>query len=123
MQRESAALAPAGGWPVRFSYDAVRIPLWLAWAGLRDEPALRNARRFWAAQAALPAWVDLATDVPSPYPAPPGIAAIAQLALADGRAAPLLPAPRDILSAKDYYTIALGLLAVAAGEDRRAIRG
>ena len=93
--RHDGALAPAIGWLPRFSFDAVRVPLWLAWAGLHDEPALQRAQRFWTASAPPPpAWIDLATNSPAPYPAPAGIAALARLATAEGRQGPLHPAPR-----------------------------
>jgi endo-1,4-beta-D-glucanase Y len=60
VSRKNAALAPAEGWPARFSFDAVRVPLWLAWAGLRREPALLRAHRFWTAAAA-PGWISRRT--------------------------------------------------------------
>lgn len=69
---------PAPGWPPRFSYDAVRVPLYLSWAGLGREPAVASAVRFWQdpQHARLPAWADLTSDRISPYAASPGIRAI-----------------------------------------------
>jgi endoglucanase len=107
-------LAPAEGWPARFSWDAVRVPLHLAWAGLREEPALRAASDFWAAPHSLPgggrvpAWVDLETGSVATTPASRGVGAIAQLArAARGGFAPDLPRVR---TAEDYYSAALMLL-------------
>lgn len=108
-------LAPAQGWPARFSWDAVRVPLYLAWEGLKEEPALRAASDFWATPHSLPggsrvpAWVDLETGSLAPYPASQGVAAIAQVARAarGDLAAPNLPRVRD---AEDYYSAALILL-------------
>ncbi|MDO9708078.1 glycosyl hydrolase family 8 [Paracraurococcus lichenis] len=115
VDRRSGIPAIAQAWPPRFSYDAVRVPLWLGWAGLRDEPTFRNANRFWSGRAALPAWVDLTSDVSSPYSASAGVAALAQL-VAGGSGTPALPSPRSLLLAQKYYDAALTMLAAAAAE-------
>ncbi|MDN3565630.1 glycosyl hydrolase family 8 [Paeniroseomonas aquatica] len=110
-------------WPPRFSWDAVRVPLHLAWAGLAREPALRAAVQFWfdPAHARIPAWVDLRTDEAAPYPASAGVLAVARLAmgvvLGDDLATPL-PALR---TAPLYYDAALVLLARLAREENRRL--
>ena len=38
-------LRPAAGWPTRFSYDAVRVPLHLAWAGMTGSTIRRIRSR------------------------------------------------------------------------------
>ncbi|WP_149537689.1 glycosyl hydrolase family 8 [Siccirubricoccus phaeus] len=76
-------LAPARRFPPRFSFDAVRVPLLLAWAGQPDAPAAQAARAFWAARPA--AWVDLRSGAEAPYPASPGMRAIAALVGEAGR--------------------------------------
>jgi endoglucanase len=62
-RRDGGASLPAA-WPPRFSYDAVRVPLYLAWAGLDGEPPLARAAAFWTspAHAHVPAWADLGDD-------------------------------------------------------------
>lgn len=110
---------PAPGWPPRFSYDAVRVPLYLAWAGMAREPAGAGAARFWTdpAHGRLPAWTDLSSDATSPYLASAGIQAIAQvitLRQAEDAAAPTLPSAGE---AKDYYSAVLTLLARLAWRD------
>ncbi|TDH59448.1 endoglucanase [Dankookia rubra] len=112
--RQDAALAPAAGWPARFSFDAVRVPLWLAWAGLWREPALLQAHRFWTASAPPPAWVDLETGSTAPYPALPGMVAVARLAASDGRTGPFHPSAREIVESFDYYSTMLILLSAWA---------
>ncbi|MDB5374571.1 MAG: Glucanase [Belnapia sp.] len=117
------SLAMPGYWPPRFSYDAVRVPLYLAWAGLGAEPVMTKVRQFWAdpAHRYVPAWADLASDLLSPYPASPGVMAIARLA-APQRALPpdaTPPLPR-IAQAPDYYSAALTLLARSAWRDAAA---
>lgn len=118
-------MAPAEGWPARFSWDAVRIPLHLAWAGLKDEPALRAACDFWSGphslptNGRLPAWVDLETDSVATYPASRGVGAIAQVASAScgGLATPDLPRVR---TAEDYYSAALMLLSRVVWQEATA---
>ncbi len=110
-------LAP--GWPPRFSYDALRIPLNLAWAGLQQEPALRAAAEFWAdpRHRHMPGWADLRQEAAQAPPAGPAIQAVAGLSLAAvmGRGAlKVLPLPRE---ATDYYGSAICMMAHFAWED------
>lgn len=105
----------------RFSYDAVRIPLYLAWAGMGEEPALEKAVAFWGnpTHRQMPAWVDLASNRLAPYAAPPGIRAVAMAAQV-GRGS-ILPAdslPR-VSYAVDYYSGVLSLLSRLAMSDMR----
>lgn len=102
---------PAGHYPNRFAWDAVRIPLSLAWQGLEAQ-ALPAAQGFWAFDGHShhpPAWVDLATGAIAPYPGHAGIRAIHALVRhrldgSHGR----LPGVAD---APDYYGGALILQA------------
>ncbi|MBD0272296.1 MAG: glycosyl hydrolase family 5 [Acetobacteraceae bacterium] len=121
-KRDGAASLP-DAWPPRFSYDAVRVPLYVAWAGL-DEPVLARAAAFWsdATHRLVPAWADLATDAVSPYAASPGTLAVAQFVLAgrsqDGLAVGLPP----VSAAPDYFAAALTLLARLAAAEQSALR-
>lgn len=114
-------MAPAADWPARFSWDAVRVPLNLAWAGLTTEPALGAAASFWtnATPGRVPAWVDLRTDAFAPYPASRGVTAVAAITRAAraGVADPDLPHVGD---SEDYYSAALVLLARIAWQESRA---
>ncbi len=108
----SAALKPAPGWPARFSYDAIRVPLYAKWAGAPVPDMLGAFARYWAAFPAgsAPAWVDLGTGATAPFAAGPGMEAVARLATSPGHRAEdpgLLP---SIASAPDYYSSALILL-------------
>jgi endoglucanase len=113
------ALQPAPGWPRRFSYDAVRVPLYMAWSGLHAEPGVVGPARLWteAAHRDMPAWVDLISGATSSYPAPSGMVAIARLAIASisGNAAKL-PMP-SVSQATEYSSAALTLLARLAWRD------
>jgi endoglucanase len=124
LPRGEGRLAPANGWPARFSYDAVRVPLYLAWAGLAEEPGLTGPAWFWhehAAHRALPAWTDLSSNDLAPYPASRGIGAVAQLS----REIAGLPADLSRIRAQhfyveDYYSAVLQLL-VALVQSERAM--
>ncbi|MDO9502278.1 glycosyl hydrolase family 8 [Falsiroseomonas sp.] len=111
--------SPAPGWPTRFSYDAVRVPLYLAWAGLGREPAVIGAARFWTdpSHARMPAWTDFAADTVSPYAASPGIRAVAQLTIARHADSTRPLAQSSMDEAQDYYSAILSLLARLAWRD------
>lgn len=121
LSRRDGSLSAATGKPPRFSYDAIRIPLYLAWAGL-SVPGLDNSlHSYWASAAPRPppAWVDLRTGAVAPYSAPSGFVAIAELFFAKpGTSLPVkFPA---ISEAADYYSAALTLLARLAWQEPRA---
>ena len=117
--RDGDDVRPADGWPARFSFDAVRIPLNMVWAGLADHPSVNAAVGFWVDpdHRAIPAWTDLRSGQLAPYPAHSGIVAVARLStaaiLTRGDASVM---PR-IGSAPDYYAAALTLLSRMAWRD------
>jgi endoglucanase len=108
------ALAPRlpSRWPPRFSFDAVRVPLLLAWAGQDDHPALRGAHAFWSdpRRAGPPAWIDLESGAVAGFPASAGVRAVAAFVAAriagPGAAVPL----PSINQSHDYYAASLTLL-------------
>lgn len=108
--------------PPRFSYDALRVPLHLAWGGLRQEPALRAAADFWydPGNPYRPAWADLRTDGIAPYAATPGIQAVARLSArsASGQSS-TLPSPLPS-EAESYYGAVLCFLCHLAEQDTAA---
>ncbi|MEJ1976112.1 MAG: glycosyl hydrolase family 8 [Acetobacteraceae bacterium] len=110
---------PADGWPNRFSWDAVRIPMHLAWVGL-SAPPLTSAVNFWTSPTFPlhpPAWVELKTGIAAPYAGNAGIKAIERLAAARLAPAPAA-APPTVAEAPDYYAAALVLLSSVAASDR-----
>lgn len=108
----SFSIAPE--WPPRFSYDAVRVPLLLAWDGHHAHPSAEAARRLWAPAPSRPAWIDLETNALSPYPAAPGIIAIGDLLAALATTSPHPTLRIASRSTDDYYSSALRLLCVMA---------
>ena len=109
---------PARGFPHEFGYNAIRIPLYLAWGGVGTPdlyaPFLKLAR-----DGAIPTVVDVSTGLPGEPLRDPGYRAIFDLAAC---AAGVENAPRASLSrggADDrYYPSSLHLLAVLATADR-----
>ena len=114
---DDGSFAPASDHPPRFGYDAIRVPLYLAWAGI-ESPVLAAVARWWghAPPGEVPAWVDLMTGTVADYAAGPGMAAVMELAT--GATSPL-PA---ITGGMDYYTAALCLLTRVAVRDISARR-
>jgi endo-1,4-beta-D-glucanase Y len=117
------SVGPADGFPPRYGFDAVRIPLYLVWGGITDKETLGPFLSFWSAPNphGVPAWVDLKTDAVAPYAWSAGVASIAQVTErathADGEATAKLPLPGP---QDGYFSWSLSLLAsIAATETKR----
>jgi len=119
----AGAFRIADGWPPRFGYDAVRIPLYLAWN--REQ---RPVDRFIAAWQATkvegrpPAWIDLNDGAVAPYVASEGYEAVGLVAqfAADGFKG---EAPTMALNEKDdYYSASLKLLSAMAAREASTTR-
>jgi endoglucanase len=108
-----AGLSPAPTWPARFSFDAIRVPLYAAWARAPVPDLMGAFARYWTSfpSGAAPAWVDLGTGTVAPFSAGPGMVAVARLATTANRAADDTAALPSVASATDYYGAALTLLA------------
>ena len=123
VDRDTGVLSPDPDRPARFSYDAIRVPLWLAWSGNGGE-ALRDFLTYWNRQQPQPpAWIDLATNNRATYPAPPGMVAIGKIAseLTQKTQNPLRAMQLPALSTStDYYSAALTMLARCAWLEGRA---
>jgi len=110
VSRADLSLAPAPGWPPRFSFDAIRVPLWLTWAGAMPAAMGANFLQYWQSGSFpyRPAWIDLEDGSYANFAAPSGMTAIANLTMASlTNTAPQLPSVAD---AADYYSAALTLL-------------
>ena len=117
VDRADGSLSIAPGWPPRFSWDAIRVPMHLAWGGVAAEPLFASFQRYWTASKGVqPAWVDLCTEETAPYSAPAGIRAVAALAMrsAGQNATTALP---SVMAATDYYGAGLVLLSRIAAEE------
>ncbi len=100
---------PADGWPPRFGFDAVRVPLYFKW-GRATAAELKPFLDFWSrdGDAVPPAWIDLTSGEQATFGASVGVLAIrALLANQD------LPEPA-VLADADYYATSLYLLSQLA---------
>lgn len=114
---------PAPNRPARFSYDAVRVPLNLAWARLAPGDVLQSCARFWTdREDRVPAWIDVQTGTTAPYPASPGMLAVRQLTLGacTGDRARQGVTPTGGIGT-DYYSSALAMFAALAQAERRSV--
>ncbi len=108
--------------PQRFSYDAIRIPLYLIWAGLETPDRLKPYLHFWDEYAKVPfvgAWTNLNDNSIASYGLPGGFKAVRNLVVATSEKR----AYHSIrIDAKDgYYSSALIILAdlAAGGRQKR----
>jgi endo-1,4-beta-D-glucanase Y len=119
--RAAGRLSPAQGWPARFSFDAVRVPLYLVWSGLVNQPAVGAAVGFWTdpKHRYQPAWTDLTSNDLSPYPASTGMQAVARVVGSAGmlKGAALQP----VRFAHDYYAASLTMLSLVAARDANRV--
>jgi endoglucanase len=100
----------ATDFPPRFSYDAIRVPLSLLWAQVRDQELLKpfqNLSDHFSKQETTPAWINLENDSVAPYQASEGFNGIMTLAnaLLDDEAIP------HVTQDQDYYSASLLMLA------------
>ncbi len=106
-----------------FGYNAIRVPLNLAWADPAS-PLLAPFAKFWTGlptDRPVPDTVNLTTDSFGPYPALPGMMAVRQLVLACSKktkitVADIPPIEQD----EKYYSVSLKLLVKLAIRDRFA---
>lgn len=109
------SLAPATAWPSRFSYDAIRIPLYTWWY---DPQSLRLVpfQAFWQhyPRQSTPAWIDVVSNTPATYNMDGGLQAIRDLTMGETTyLSDQLPA--DV----NYFSASLQLLTWMAYEEQR----
>jgi endo-1,4-beta-D-glucanase Y len=124
VDKRDGTLSPHPNWPARFSYDAIRVPLYLAWGRLSRVGACEAFSSWAEAHPVQPAWVDLRTNAMAGYAASPGMVAIARVATAMQRSprntesAPAFPAIR---TSPDYYSAALVMLSRLAWQESHIV--
>jgi endo-1,4-beta-D-glucanase Y len=96
---------PAVGRPAVFGFDAIRIPLYLAWS--KRKKFLQPYQAFWSNPAMRPAWVDVFTGEQAGFRLSTGGLAVADLARGKSPSG-------TISDADDYYASTLFLLASIA---------
>jgi endoglucanase len=96
---------PAVGHEPRFGFDAVRVPLYLAWTARSQlvEPFKTYWKLLLTNNSVIPAWIDLNTGTVANYPLSTGGLELARFVVG------LSPGPPN-KSKQDYYSSALGHL-------------
>lgn len=120
LRGEEIGLPGAYGFAQDFGYNAIRVPLQIAWQNPRS-PLLQPYVDFWTAwpeDRPLPAVLELPSGTPGPNPALPGMVAVTTFvkSCAEGT----IQLPRDvpgILPDEAYYSAALKLLTMIAARD------
>lgn len=98
----------------RFSFDALRIPLYSCWAGVEDRALLEAIATQWSVPNR-PAWINLKTGEVAPYSLSPSQIVINRILLTClGQPAP----PIETLYPNDYYASTLALLGELALQER-----
>ncbi|WP_407943572.1 glycosyl hydrolase family 8 [Methylobacterium sp. EM32] len=110
---------PAAGFAPQFAYNAVRIPLYLAMAGVTERRAYQPFLALWAEPdpAGLPI-VDLAGNGVAGRLAEPGYAMIPALAACAVSGTPLPGGLVELAPNENYYPATLHLLALTAANTR-----
>ncbi|HEX3864801.1 MAG TPA: glycosyl hydrolase family 8 [Stellaceae bacterium] len=111
---KSGDLSPAAKFPPRFGFEAIRVPLYLIWAGEATPERLASYLDFWNdfGGKPAPAWVNVDDNSLAPYAGSSGFQAVVQLTRGFGQTdQPALPTIND---KDDYYAASLTLLAAVA---------
>ncbi len=114
-----AQARPADGFPQQFAYNSIRIPLYIAWAGLGQREIYAPFVRVWQnrGEGALPI-VDAATGKAADWLTEKGYRSIAVLTSCAANGTPATGDERRIHSNENYYAVTLNLFAVIAGHMR-----
>ena len=112
---------PADGFPQRFSYNSIRIPLYIAWAGLGQREIYAPFVEIWRdnGRGKMPI-VDASTGKPTDWLTEKGYTAIAGLTACAANGTPFSMDERRVHSNENYYAVTLNLLALVAGHMRYA---
>ena len=108
---------PAKNFPALFGYNAIRIPLYLAWGGLADADRLAPFAAQWRRSEAAPALVDVASGAPGAAFGDLGYSAVSALTrcAADGAK---IPAELRQVRPEKYYSTTLHMLTLVAAQQR-----
>lgn len=117
--RPDGRLGPDRRHTFEFGFNAIRVPLYLAWAGAKADELDVFSTHFGPAGTSFAPVVPLANGDPAAYPPPQGFLAVADLVRA-ASGGPMFSRCRVPGDDKDYYSATLSLLAMlAAAEIRR----
>ena len=110
---------PADGFPQRFAYNSIRIPLYIAWAGLGQREIYSPFVMIWHQPGRLPI-VDASTGKPADWLTERGYTAVSALTACAANGRPFSSDERRIHSDENYYAVTLNMLALIATHMRYA---
>ncbi|MBX9761055.1 MAG: cellulase, partial [Beijerinckiaceae bacterium] len=108
---------PADGFPRQFSYNAIRIPLYMAWAGVGDWDHY-SAFHAWATRSRGMATINLESGLEADRLSERGYGAISTLLACAIDRKPAGPDFRAIRDGEHYYSVTIQLLAMTAATMR-----
>ena len=108
---QDGRLEVAQDWPPRFGFEAIRVPLYVVWAGRRREAGMASIRAYWQSPVGREpaAWVNLINGETAEYPLSRGGLAVRSLLLGMPGKLPQQLRPED-----DYYSASLLILSMLA---------
>ena len=113
------ALRPADGFPALFSYNAIRVPLYLAWAGVGRPEDYAPFKALWGGidRERLPI-VDTKNGQPVEWLSEVGYTAIPAITACAADGTPFPESLRTVQDNQNYYPTTLHLLALVAARMR-----
>jgi len=113
MLNKEGSVAPATDWPSRFSFDAIRIPLYLNWYK-KNLPQNKIFKAYWQTMPSLntPAWIDVTSNEVAEYPLPPGMMAVRNISVGNQ-----YNEGGFLTAQEDYYSSSLKLLTYIAEQE------
>ena len=114
----------ADGWPPRFGFDAIRIPLYLAWQN--DAGRLDRYVAFWQTPRfgeRPPAWIDLQDGSVAPFPSSGGYGAVVALTRFVAGGMKETRPVATLADNDDYYSASLKLLSNIAAAEAPSAKG
>nr|WP_114385297.1 glycosyl hydrolase family 8 [Methylorubrum zatmanii] len=113
------SLRPADGFPPLFSYNAIRVPLYLAWAGVGRPEDYAPFKTLWGGieRERLPI-VDTRDGQPVEWLSEPGYMAISAITACAADGTPFPEALRTVQDNQNYYPATLQLLSLIAARMR-----
>lgn len=110
---------PADGFAQTFAYNAIRIPLYIAWAGLGQREIYSPFVMIWHKNGRLPI-VDASTGKATDWLTEKGYSAVSALTACAATGAKFSIDERRIHSDENYYAVTLNMLALIAAHMRYA---
>ncbi len=108
---------PADGFAKTFAYNSIRIPLYIAWAGIGQREIYAPFVAIWPSRGRLPI-IDATTGRPTDYLTEHGYSAIAALTRCAALGTRFSPDEQRIHTDENYYAVTLSMLATIAAHTR-----